>query len=372
LLSPNTMKEISIEITHECPLECVYCSSEASSPSPIRNEISTSHIVNVLKDAIKLKAQIFSISGGEPLQREVTLKTIMDSARNLNYEIFLYTCGIQCKDGKLIEIKGDLLNFLKTFTSDKFKIIFNLQGHCKSIVEKINNKPNSFSIIEKSIKNCVKNGIKCEIHFVPFRLNFKYIDEIIQYSKNLGIKQISFLRFVPQGRALKTPDLNLTEKQFFELQKKLDRSLNKKDISIRLGHPIDFLFTINPERKATSCPGSHEAPLIYPNGEVHLCPAWKNFKNIVAGNIKYESIIDIWQKSHYFQEFREFINHGYTKIKGPCSKCNFLDECKGKCTAQRMIAKFSKENEVKFPECLYVSPDPMCPLNNKFVKKKEE
>jgi len=363
------MREVSIEITHECPLNCIYCSSEAGTPSPIANEITEEDIIRVLNDAKKLKCEFFSISGGEPLQKEELLKKIMLSARELDYEILLYTCGIIKKNGIFREIEGNLLKFFSDFISNKFKIIFNLQGHTSSLVEQINHSPNSFELIIRSIRNCVNIGIECEVHFVPLRINFDFIGDVIEYANGLGVKKISFLRFVRQGRAKQRNDLNLTKIQFFELQNLLDKFCDREDIEVRLGHPIDFLFTINSNKEIVTCPGCRESPLIYPNGEVHLCPAWKNFRTVIAGNIKRESIINIW-KSHYFNEFREFINKTYKDLKGFCSKCINLDRCKGKCTAQRMLSYYGDDThpEFHFPECLYVSPDPMCPLYNKFVK----
>ncbi|MHA1250911.1 MAG: radical SAM protein [Candidatus Helarchaeota archaeon] len=362
------MREISIEITHECPLNCIYCSSEANIISPIDNEINEQEIIQVLKDAKKLKCEFFSISGGEPLQKERLLRNIMLAAKELNYNILLYTCGIK-KKKVMEEIKGNLVKFFSEFNSKQLKIIFNLQGHNQSLVEQINNTPGSFKLIEKSITNCVNAGIYCEAHFVPIKLNFDYIEDIINYAKNLGIKKISFLRFVQQGRAKNKNYLNLSINQFFDLQKKLNIYLDRKDIEIRLGHPINFLFTIDSKREIVTCPGCRESPLIYPNGEVHLCPAWKNFKSVIAGNIKNRSIIKIWKKDKYFKKFRIFINRKYKKLKGYCSKCTYINKCKGKCTAQRMINYYIDDThpDFNFPECLYVSPDPMCPLYNNLI-----
>ena len=57
------MKELSIEITHDCALKCIYCSSSAEHPSP-RGELSLDEVKSLINDAMSFGTKTISISGG--------------------------------------------------------------------------------------------------------------------------------------------------------------------------------------------------------------------------------------------------------------------------------------------------------------------
>ena len=183
------------------------------------------------------------------------------------------------------------------------------------------------------------------------------------------------MRFVAQGRGEKNEEqLLLNAEEFLQLQKILHSIKVKYPDFIRLGHPIDFLFAVDSKCEITHCRGGFDAPLILPNGNVHVCPAWKCFDDYVAGNIFEKNLIDIWNNSQYFINFRKIINESQL-ISGLCSKCKFIDNCKGGCTAQRILS--FKKLKFPFPDIMYTSPDQGCPLVHNFdilnrLKNEEE
>jgi len=95
-----------------------------------------------------------------------------------------------------------------------------------------------------------------------------------------------------------------------------------------------------------------------------MCPAWKDLKTLKAGNVLIdEGLKNIWEKSDFYNEFRKSINN-VELIDGLCKKCLLLDKCKGGCTAQRIL--LYDQLDISFPNVMYFSPDPMCPLVNNY------
>jgi len=129
-------------------------------------------------------------------------------------------------------------------------------------------------------------------------------------------------------------------------------------LTLRLGCPVDFLFLLDRAYPAHPCRGGTDAPLVLPDGSVHMCPAWKDLKHLAAGNIRQAPLSSIWSSSEFYAKFRDLVrNPG--KITGECRTCSELLECKGGCTAQRILAHCPS---APIDTCLFFGPDPLCPL----------
>lgn len=361
------MKEISIEITHDCALKCIFCSSSAEHPSPL-GELSLDKIKSIIDESILCGADTISISGGEPLLHR-DIYEILCYCKQYNLNILLYCSGlIFDKHENRISVSKSFWKSLFTLLGDNITVIFDVQSCQKENAEFLNDIEDSFELIIESIKNAISVGLICETHIVPMKQNFKEIPSILEYCKSIGISKVSFLRFVPQGRGVDNLELlNLSEEEFLELQTILYEMKNKYDENfIRLGHPIDFLFCIDKKTEITPCRGGNDAPLVLPNGDVHMCPAWKQLKHLRAGNVFDNGLKEIWQESEFYIKFRELIDKP-DLIQGQCGACKQLDKCKGGCTAQRILL-FEKLNIV-FPDIMYLSPDPYCPLVNNYNLK---
>ena len=59
------MKQISIEIIHKCPNNCMHCSSCSGPDCTLM--IKTENVKKLIDSAVELNTKILSISGGEPL-----------------------------------------------------------------------------------------------------------------------------------------------------------------------------------------------------------------------------------------------------------------------------------------------------------------
>lgn len=360
----NRFHELSIELTQKCVLKCIYCSSEAGIEREEKLEFE--RLLKIIKEAKSFKVDTISLSGGEFFLYPDFLK-LFNCLKENGIKIVVYTSGITLDDnGENSPISREILKKLKIGRRNP-KIIVNIQGYNKNTIEKINGVPGSFKIIKESIKNIKHEKIFLGANVVPFKENFKNMHKIYDFCVENNFNQINFLRFVPQGRG-QTSALNLTLTEFKEMQDELIKLLKtnkkrKEKIDIRMGHPINFLFLLNQKdlykkEKVHYCRGGIDAPLILPNGDVAMCPAWKNLRQFNAGNIYEQSFQEIWNSKN-FHLFRDFIKSSYKRLLAkPCKSCRFLYECRGKCVAQRLLAQ---GDDIKsLSESIVFAPDPQC------------
>lgn len=358
---------MSIELTHKCPLNCVYCSSNASIHN--NNTINYEKIVDTIKTVKEIfKINTVSLSGGEALLYPY-FSHLYQFLKKMNFNILIYTSGVLLNsDNTMIPISRSKLKELKISNSNP-KFILNINGYNKDSIERMNQRKNSFEIIENTIKNLSIEEMFFGAHIVPFKLNFKYLEKIVNFCISNNFNEINFLRFVPQGRGV-NKNLYNTRIEFLEIIKTISKILmkyqkdSKNDILFRLGHPINFLFLLNNENlykreRFHFCRAGLDAPLVLPNGDVIICPAWKDIKEFNLGNIYTQSFEEIWN-SPIINKLRKFITKEYDQLQEPCKSCDYLESCRGKCIAQKILEQ--KRNGVILPleKLLLHAPDPQC------------
>jgi radical SAM protein with 4Fe4S-binding SPASM domain len=362
----HSFDELSVELTKKCALNCIYCSSDASICREEKLDLEK------LKDTIlqiKNKQWIkkISLSGGDPLLYSDFLN-FFNFLRELKIKIIIYSSGVVLDhNDNIIPISQKMLKEIK-ISSENPKIHINIQGFDKQTIEKINGKPGSYDCIRQTILNIKAEKMFLGANVVPFKNNFRDIERIYDFCIENEFNQINFLRFVPQGRG-KEGIFDLSRSDFYQVQKSLVRLLERpgtqqQKIKLRIGHPINFLFLLGkkdlyPQETKHCCRGGIDAPLILPDGTVAMCPAWKELTHFSPGNIYNKNFWLIWT-SREFELFREFVNTGYKQLNSPCKICQYLEECKGKCVAQRLLDSSDDAKNTSFGEVYRYAPDPLC------------
>ncbi|MCK5290942.1 MAG: radical SAM protein [Thermoplasmata archaeon] len=362
----KAFSELSIELTHRCALNCVYCSSNASIDN--YDCIEYNNLIRTIKEAKKeFGVNVISLSGGETLLYPF-FWDLYSFLVEEELEILIYTSGIiENQDGERAPISKDIAKRLLVGGGNP-KVFLNVQGHHEDLTERINGVSGSFRLIENSIDALSSQGLSCGAHIVPFKMNYEYIEEIYDYCLSKSFGSVNFLRFVPQGRG---SDLGLynSKSEFAEVNRTLGVILKKNktngtEMGVRLGHPIDFQFLTKSDSPIgddceNHCRAGSDAPLILPSGDVILCPAWKGIEGHVAGNIYTQTLSEIWRSST-FNTIREFVKKDYKNMRGPCKSCTHLDRCRGKCIAQRLMSNTEALSNADLEDRLLWGPDPQC------------
>jgi radical SAM protein with 4Fe4S-binding SPASM domain len=329
--------DLTIEVTKKCPLNCLICSSEAG--LPYQNELSTSQIKRIIKDAKELGTKNVCFSGGEPFEHP-DIAELCIFAKSLGLEVHIYSSGnTRNKCNLLSSIREDILIQVKDSID---KLIFGLQGPNAETHELITRVPGSFENAISSIEKAAKHSIPVEIHFVPVRLNYKLLPEMVNFSKKAGIVRVSILRFVPQGRG-KTYNslLNLNKDELLSLKCTLSDIAKSDSPRVRIGAPFAVLGV-----SQAACTAGENRATIRADGAVFPCEALKQM-SFTLNTLHLQNLKEIWENSQVFKDTRNFTS---AARNGQCAKCDKFEYCGGGCPAQSLY-------QLNTPSC---SPDPYC------------
>jgi len=343
----HKLKEVCLEITDICTMECMHCSGSCGLTA--ENTLSLAVVKRIIGDFAHMGGELLEISGGEPLMHP-NLFEIIRRAKMNRLEAILYTSGMASdKHGREFSISSNLAAKLRRFGIDK--VVFNLQGSSAEMHDSITQKKGSFKNVVHSIRTMKSLGCWVGVHFVPMKPNHLDLKHVIRLCHTLGVDEIGLLRFVPQGRGLINRGLlELSKRQFQEfMENVVELKASHENPKIRIGRPINFCPLIDTFVTREECNAGITRCLISPEGNVVPCPAFKQNGDYIAGNVKMDSLADIWRYSPKWGIFRQF---DYTKMREPCRSCEHLHWCQGGCKAQRILAH--KKGDI------YTAPDPHC------------
>ena len=335
------LQELKIELTRDCPLRCLHCSSNGE-PHALES-LPSRRVIEILNDFIKLGGKTLAISGGEPLIYK-ELASVLEFCQSAGLNPSLYTTGIAYHYPNLSPIPGDIVTLLKYCGA---KAIFSLQGARPETHDALTQVVGSFETALKSIQLTLSSGICTQVHIVPMSINISEIADIVNLVYSLGVRKVSWLRFVPQGRgAINRDQLRLAKTQLKQLRSvKQELQRIYPDMKIRTGSPFNILCPKSP----VECVAATSEIAIRPDGNVVPCDAFKQF----VGNYKYNNILkhslsEVWGKSELLNEVRRIRELRYNS---QCKTCSAYSRCLSGCIAQKSIAAGRITNG-KDPDCL--------------------
>ena len=329
--------KIKIELSYLCHMKCLHCSSDGTKDKI--ESISYEEAQMIINSAQKLYVKNIALSGGEPFLWP-KLKELIDFIQTKNLNIKIYTSGSSNNFNEII----------KKINPTKISMVFSLYSSNPDIHDNITGIKRSYNKTVRAIQASLSMRFKTEIHFVPLKTNYTELIGLAEMANKLGIKKISVLRFVPQGRGAQNHYLILNKEENLELKRQI-LSLRKSGFSIRTGSPLNFLCL---EGQPLCTSGTNKL-IIGPNLSVYPCDAFKQitsdflFCNDEYSSLKKHSLLDCWKNSIYLNKIRETLNFDF---KEPCLSCQKIDLCRSGCLAQKIILNKSLHQAVD-PSCLF-------------------
>lgn len=334
---PFGLKEIKIEVTHNCMLVCVHCSSMAGAGTG--RAMHWLACKRILIEAAEMGVEEVSYSGGEPLLWDSIVKAV-ELSTSLSMRTFIYTAGIALT-------AETIMSRLKT--AGLARAMFSIFGKDAGQHEAITASSRSYAKTLAAVQYCIDIGLETEFHFVPLANTYKALPSIAYKARTMGVKRISVLRLVPQGRGGTSKDAQLSNSQNIELRQMI-RNLRDEGSDIRLGSPYNFLML----RKNPQCLSGIDRMTIGPDLKIFPCDAFKHITpeqlNALPdfSDLSKNSLSDCWNKSPYFGVIRNYLASGFPD---ECSNCYKLQDCFSGCMAQKFYA-FGSLKKCADPMCL--------------------
>ena len=279
-----------------------------------------------------------AFSGGEPLIWGHIQNAVEVASKN-GMGVFLYTTGNVPNAQKAMD---NLLN------AGLSRAMFSLFGEDAYQHENVTGVKGSFEKTLSIISYCLAIGLDAEFHFVPLSHNYKSLYGIAGLARRMGVKRVSVLRLVPQGRGHQEKDKQLNHLSNLELRE-IIKKIRAAGQDVRLGSPYNFLML----RNKPQCRSGMDRLTIGPDLRIFPCDAFKHIspERIGVGpeysSLAENSLSDCWAQSPYLGAVRKYLT---TDFAVECKACANLEACKSGCMAQKFYA------HGELAKC----PDPLC------------
>jgi PqqA peptide cyclase len=314
---PNPLALIA-EITHRCPLHCVYCSNPLEMASA-SEELSTKEWRDILEQAGKLGMLHAHFTGGEPLARP-DLVELVAAARSSGLYTNLITSGIGLNETRLQALIEAGLDHIQISFQDSRDPEANWIAGAKAHAHKIE--------LSRQVR---RHKIAFTVNLVVHRQNIDHLDEMIAFIEDLAPERMEIAHTQYYGWALKNRTALLPTRAQLHHAVQIVAAAEKR-LAGRIR--IDFVVPDYYARFPKACMGGwgRKLMLINPSGKVLPCHAAEVIPGMTFENVRQQSLESIWQQSPSFQRFR-----GEAWMPEPCRSCDQRTIDFGGCRCQALL-----------------------------------
>ncbi len=306
------------ELTHRCPLHCVYCSNplELTQRSA---ELSTDDWSRVFGEAAALGVLQADFTGGEPLTRPDILELVR-AARAAGLYVNLITSGMPLDESRLEALVAGGL--------DHFQLSF--QGAREEIAQEISGTkahPQKLRVLEW----LKRHRVAVTLNFVIHRRNIGQLSEMLALAESSSASRVEFANVQYYGWAFANRDSLLpTREQLTRSMDFLKKAQERLAGKIKVEYVVPDYYAKYPK----PCMGgwARKLMLIAPNGDALPCHAARVIPELSFENVKNQSLSEIWNSSDAFQKYR-----GESWMQEPCKSCDRRTQDFGGCRCQAFL-----------------------------------
>jgi PqqA peptide cyclase len=316
-MSSNPLALIA-EITHRCPLHCVYCSNPLQM-SGAKSELSTESWVRVWHEAARLGVLHLHLTGGEPLARK-DLTELIAEANAAGLYTNLITSGLGLSEGRLAALVGAGLDHIQVSFQDSREVAANWIAGARAHAHKI-----------ELSRNIRKHKIAFTVNLVVHRQNLDHLEEMISFIEGLQPDRMEIAHAQYYGWALENrASLIPTRQQLERAVKTVAAAEARLSGKIRIDSVVPDYYARYPK----ACMGGwgRRLILIDPAGKALPCHAAGVIPGLDFDNVSTRSLEWIWRESSAFRKFR-----GEEWMQEPCRSCDRRAEDFGGCRCQALM-----------------------------------
>jgi radical SAM protein with 4Fe4S-binding SPASM domain len=324
----NSPLVVSYTITKACNLRCSHCHVSAREAMP--NELNLQEAMQAIDEMADLGTRALIFSGGEPLLRKN----------------FVLTCAEYCLDAGIIPAiltNGILLNSEVAWELKDAGIMavgLPIDSIDRATHDKLRQVPGSFDSAVRAIGNCLDVDLEVVVTTMALKSTFEEMPRRLDFIASLGVDEFAVYDLIPVGRGKAMMEEAMTQEQRAKLVRYMQGLQEKTELVFTMsgGQPLypevaeemhknhgtsakDLLLKQFWIQEPVGCHAGRAYFSLRPDGDVYPC----TFLPITVGNIRKQSIHDIWYNSKILQELRDRKTH----LKGECGKCEFRESCGG-------------------------------------------
>jgi pyrroloquinoline quinone biosynthesis protein E len=317
---PSTSDPLALiaELTHRCPLHCVYCSNPRELQSRA-TELSTADWSRVFKEAADAGVLQADFTGGEPLAR-TDIVELVRVARAAGLYVNLITSGLPLDEARLDELIAAGLDHLQ----------LSFQGATPDVAEEISGGKTHAQKLR--VLDWLKSRrVAVTLNFVVHRWNIHQLPEMLVVTESSSATRVEFANVQYYGwafanRAALLPTREQLDASLVFLKAAQERLRGR----IRVEYVVPDYYAKFPK----ACMGGwgRKLILITPNGDALPCHAARVIPGFLFENVRNRSVTEIWNSSEAFQKFR-----GQDWMQEPCKSCERRELDFGGCRCQAAL-----------------------------------
>jgi PqqA peptide cyclase len=306
------------EITHRCPLHCVYCSNPLEMAS-VASELSTADWIRVFQEAAHFGVLHLHLTGGEPLARP-DLVELVAAAQKAGLYTNLITSGLGLTEDRLQELVSSGLDHLQLSFQDSREHSANWIAGAKAQAHKI--------ALAGAIR---KQRLAFTVNLVVHRQNLDHLDEMIRFIEQLAPDRMEIANAQYYGWALANRAALMPTRAQVERSVEVIAEAEKRLAGrIRIDSVVPDYYAQFPK----ACMGGwgRRLMLIDPAGRALPCHVAGVIPGLTFDNIRDHTLRWLWDESPAFRHFR-----GEAWMPEPCRSCDRRTEDFGGCRCQAML-----------------------------------
>lgn len=314
------LSAIFLEVTSRCNARCEHCGSRCDGNMQ-GDEISAEDLKKTLKEVslcYNPKNIALWVTGGEPLVRK-DLFEIMDYATSLGFRWGMTSNGMLI-DEKMVQ---------KLENSNMKTVSISIDG-LKETHEKFRKVPGCYEKIIKGIElmQQSKEIETVEVTTVVTKKNMHELEELYHFLLDHNVKHWRVINCEPIGRANDNKELLLDGKDYIHLFRFIEEKKKEgkmKSITYGCAHYLgpNMEGTKRIRTQKFLCLTGLTIASILSNGDIFVCPNVPRRKELIQGNIKTDSFVNVWETK--YQPFRS----DDRTSNETCKKCKHWNLCQG-------------------------------------------
>lgn len=328
------LRSIYFYPTESCNLRCIHCwiqppyaPDDSVYQRQNKDNVSVEDMERVVQDGIALGLNHIKVTGGEPFLAPNLFEYLDMFSRNR------LSLGIETNATLLTE---DMVRRLKECHLKHISV--SLDGSSAMVHERVRGVKGCFEKAVTGIQYLIEHGVHPQVIFCLQKINAHDLEKTIELAGRLGVRsfKINPLSFVHKNSKPTICEGLATEK-ILELEKKVENEYVTRfphmHIDLYLPPALKGMKELSKHRLCT-CKILNICGILS-NGDVSICGIGRGNEALMVGNIKYNSITQIWRQGVFFKEIREKIPF---EMEGICGECLFKFHCLGFCRADVLAA----------------------------------